>query len=66
MATLAVSLSPFSRGGIGRAEGPRRSVLPRSRDADELTELKVLAIQRNEFQPSAADLQMVAKRVRLR
>ena len=31
-----------------------------SRDADELTELKILAVERDEFQPAAAGLQMVA------
>ena len=30
------------------------------RDADELAELKILAVQRDEFQPPAAGLQMVA------
>ena len=37
-----------------------------SRDADKLAELKILAVERGEFQPPAAGLQMVAKRVRLR
>jgi hypothetical protein len=34
-----------------------------SRDAEEVTELKVLAAQRGELHPSATDLQMVAQRV---